>query len=89
MFLLLRVVRGLCGYLSLSSLVSGAPTALLSLGTSGVSKGFQAELLVLSLILIIFLSGWLFFWLRGFINRLHAKKHGVPHPALADSKWAL
>ncbi len=35
------------------------------------------------------LFGCLFFGLRSLTNKLHIKKHGVPHPALGEKKWAL
>ena len=88
MFFLLRAIRGLCGYLSASSLVLGIPTSILSMVSSGPSKSGQTELL-LTQIVILLVCGWLFFWLRGFINRLHSKRHGVPHPVLAEKRWAL
>ena len=88
MFFLMRVVRGLCGYFSGSVLVFGIPPTVLALLASGPEKGTQV-LVLLFQISILFFCGWLFFWLRGFINRLHVKKHGVPLPALAVKKWAL
>jgi predicted permease len=88
MFFLMRVVRGLCGYLAGSVLVFGIPSTVLALLASGPDKGTQV-LVLLFQISILFLCGWLFFWLRGFINRLHVKKYGVRLPALAEKKWAL
>jgi len=38
---------------------------------------------------VLAVSGLMFFWLRRVINRLHIRKHGVPHPALAEKEWAL
>jgi hypothetical protein len=43
--------------------------------------------LVLKLILLLIFGG-LFFGLRLFINKLHTKLQGSPHPALA-TKWSL
>jgi len=49
--------------------------------------GFFALLLVKVVILAV--SGLMFFWLRRLINRLHIRRHGVPHPALAEKEWVL
>ena len=40
-------------------------------------------------VVILAVSGLVFFGLRRVINRLHIRKHGVPHPALAETEWAL
>lgn len=83
MYLMLRILRGLCGLFAAwhafgFALLAITPTASLD------GRVFPTILLILTL-----LAGWLFFWLRGVINRLYAKHHaGAPHPAL-HSAWSL
>ena len=90
MFGFLRLIRGFCGLVFAMQVVYLLEVVvwLTKPEADGADIG---KLLALSLIKVIAmaLSGWLFFWLRNLINRLHTKKHGVPHPALADKKWAL
>jgi len=48
----------------------------------------MVAMVVLKLAVLV-VSGGLFFGLRKLINRLHEKKHGEPHPALAKKAFAL
>jgi len=84
---LLRLIRGFCGFL-IAILIIGllaVPSWLVQPVPILDSMWAQALINVLALVLF----GWLFFKLRSIINRLHTKKHGVPHPVLAEKKWAL
>jgi len=89
-FNLLRIIRGICGFvfalqiihiIGAIALLAKPEAAELDIG------GFFAILLIKVIALSV--SGFMFFWLRGIINRLHTKKHGTPHPALAEKKLAL
>ena len=78
---LCRVVRGLIGFLMLMQLF-GLVISLLWLPGYGIGSFlYRVALLVI--------SGGLFFGLRHIINRLYLNKHGVPHPTLAEQRWAL
>jgi|JI8StandDraft_2_1071088.scaffolds.fasta_scaffold40924_2 hypothetical protein len=90
MFALLRLVRGFFGLVFAFQVVHviEALALLLKPELAGAAGGaLLATLLFKAVILLV--SGLLFFWLRGLINRLHAKRHGVPHPSLAERKLAL
>lgn len=90
MFGLLRFIRGVCGFVFAMQVIHiiEAVAWLSKPEAVGVDMGkFFALLLVKAIFLAV--AGFLFFWLRGLINRLHTKKHGTPHPALAEKKWAL
>ncbi len=90
MFGLLRFFRGVCGFVFALQVIHviEAATRLLEPEAVVVDMGGFFALL---LIKVVFLgaSGLMFFWLRSVINRLHIRKHGVPHPALAKKEWAL
>jgi hypothetical protein len=90
MFGLLRFIRGVCGFVFAIQVIHVIEAAawLTKPEAVGVDMG---KFFALLLVKVIFLAvaGFLFFWLRGFINRLHTKKHGTPHPALAEKKSAL
>lgn len=87
MFGILRLVRGSCAFVFGMQIVGLLPVLKWLQQPDAVTGGMWA--LVLIKVLAMALFGWLFFALRGLINRLHTKKRGVPHPALADKKWAL
>lgn len=90
MFGLLRFIRGICGFMFALQVIHvlEAFAWLAKPEVIGVDMG---KFFVLLLFKVVFLTiaGFLFFWLRGLINRLHMKKNGTPHPALAEKKWAL
>lgn len=87
MFGLLRFIRGFCGLLFGMQIVGLLPVLTWLQQPDAVTGGMWAQVFIKVLALGLF--GWLFFGLRSIINRLHTKKHGVPHPALAEKKWAL
>ena len=87
MFGLLRIIRGFCGFLFVMQFLGLLPVFSWPLHPSSVTGGMLAGVLIK--LLAIALLGWLFLWLRRIINRLHTKKHGVPHPSLAKNIWAL
>jgi len=85
----LRLIRVLCGFL-FGWLVLGLLNGLVlyRLIHHDADSDLMVEFFLIKAIFIA-LFGGLFFWLRGVINRLHIKKHGTPHPALAKNKWNL
>ena len=87
MFAFLRLVRGICGFLFASQIIGLLPV-LTWLQHPNVITGEMWALVVVKVVATL-VFGWLFIWLRGVINRLHVKKLGKPHPALAVKKWAL
>lgn len=87
MFGILRLARGFCGLLFGMQVIGLLPVLTWVQQPDAVTGGLWAQVSIKVLTMALF--GWLFFALRGLINRLHTKKHGVPHPALADKEWAL
>ncbi len=90
MFGLLRFIRGVCGLVFALQVIHviEAFAWLSKLEAVGQDMGKFFALLLLKVIFLA-VGGVLFFWLRGHINRSHQKMHGTPHPALAETKWAL
>ena len=87
---LLRFIRGVCGFVFALQIIH-VIEAVVFLSKPEAASIDMGGFFALLLIKVVFLGlgGFLFFWLRGLINRLHTKKHGTPHPALADKNWAL
>lgn len=90
LFNLLRIIRALCGLVFALQIIQIIEAAIwvFTPEAVGVDMGKFFALLLLKII-SLGVAGFLFFWLRGFINRLHTKKHDIPHPTLAVKKWAL
>jgi hypothetical protein len=72
MFVLLRMTRAVCGVIAIVEI-----PAVLHLSATHFTQAERG-----GQVIALFVFGILFFALRGFINRLHLKKHGVPHPSL-------
>ena len=87
MFGFLRIVRGFFGFLIVLQIFGLVPVLTWLQQPSAVTGSMYGQLLVKVIFLLLF--GGLFFGLRSVINRLHLKKHGVPHPTLAEKRWAL
>lgn len=87
---LLRFIRGICGFVFAIQVIHviEALAWLAKPEAVGVDMGKSFALLLFKVVFVA-VAGFLFFWLRGLINRLHMNKHGTPHPALAKKKWAL
>lgn len=83
----IRLIRGLCGFIFGMQIFGLLPVLTWLQQPDAVTGGMWAQVLVKILAMTLF--GWLFFWLRGVINRLHTKTYGVPHPSLAEKQWAL
>ena len=73
---ILRVVRGFIGLLWV-------------LQSFGLVIALLWQQMSIAGLVAYLLSGAAFFGLRSVINRLHLKKHGVRHPALAENPWAF
>ena len=87
MMVFLRVIRGFIGFLFVLQ-IFGVVIILTWLQQPNAVTGYVfGQLLFRVVVLLLF--GGLFFGLRSVINRLHSKKHGVPHPVLAERRWAL
>ena len=87
MFGLLRFIRGFCGLLFVMQIVGLLPVLTWLQQPDAVTDDMWAQVFIKVLALALF--GSLFFGLRSIINRLHIRKHGVPHPALAEKQWSL
>jgi hypothetical protein len=83
----LRLIRVFFGILFALQIISLLPVLTWLQQTNAVTGNMYTQVFVKVIAMAFF--GWLFFKLRNFINRLHAKKYGVPHPVLAKNKWAL
>ena len=87
MFAFFRLIRGICGFIFASQIIGLLPIITWAQEPNAVTGEMWALVFIKLGALLIF--GWLFIWLRCVINRLHVKKFGKPHPALANKKWAL
>ncbi len=83
----LRIIRIFCGVIFAMQIAGLLPIFTWLQQPSAIPAGMWV--LVAMKISAMVLFGWLFFALRSLINRLHTKTHGIPHPALAEKKWAL
>lgn len=87
MFGLLRLIRGVCGIVFTIQIYGLFPVITWLQQPEAITESMLAHILIKVLALALF--GWLFFWLRNIINRLHIQKHGVLHPTLRKKKWAF
>lgn len=87
MFGLLRAIRCVIGVLFVFQLVGMLPVLTWLQNPEAIGGHHVVQLVIKILAAVIF--GALFFGMRSFINWLHQKKHGTPHPALAVKKFAL
>ena len=87
MFGILRLIRGAAGFVFAMQIVGLVPIFTWIAEPSAVTGAMMANVLLKVVAALIF--GGMFFWLRGFINRRHEKKFGVPHPSLAKKRLAL
>jgi hypothetical protein len=85
---LFRAVRGLIGLLIVLQLFGLVINLLWLLPQPGAAHAYGMGSLLYRLALLL-VSGALFFGLRRIINRSYLRRHGVPHPTLADRRWAL
>lgn len=69
MFGLLRLIRGFCGFLFAMQIIGLIPVLSWLQQPNAVTGGMLVTFLIKLLALAFF--GWLFFWLRSSINRLH------------------
>lgn len=84
---LLRVMRGIVGFFVVLQ-IFGVVIILTWLQQPNLPTGYVLGQFIFRIVVLLMFGG-LFFGLRSIINRLHTKKHGVPHPTLAEKRWAL
>lgn len=87
MFGLLRVVRGVIGVLFVFQLFGMLPLLTWFQNPEAIGGHHIVQLVIK--VLFAVLCGAAFFGMRTFINWLHQKMRGTPHPALAVKKLAL
>ncbi len=86
MFALLRFVRGIFGLIAGMQVLGLLPIFSWLQDPGAVTGNMMA--IVLIKLLFMGLAFGTFFGSRVLINKLHLKRHGIPHPAL-EKKWAL
>lgn len=86
MFGLLRVIRGIFGFIAAWQVLGLLPILSWLQDIDTVNGNMMAILMVKLLFMV--LSFGAFFVLRVLINKLHIKRHGIEHPALVK-EWAL
>jgi hypothetical protein len=84
-FGLLRIIRGLVGFVGAGLIIGVLNSVLefLTFGVAIVNVDIEIVKLVLGVLLLVAFLG-----MRAFINNLHLSKHQSPHPALGKA-WAL
>jgi hypothetical protein len=85
-YILLRIIRALFGFIAAGQLLGLLPVIGWLSNLSATNGGMWVIVVVKVFILLVF--GGTFFWLRTLINKLHTKKHGMPHPTL-HTRWTL
>ena len=87
LFNILRIIRGFCGLIFALQIIQLLPIITWTTQSQAVT-GNMLALLTFKVIALIISCG-LFFGLRWLINHLHVRRHGAPHPILAEKKWAI
>jgi hypothetical protein len=87
MFGILRAVRGVAGFIFALQIIGLFPVLTWFADVGAITGEMLAKVTLKIITCLIF--GFLFFWLRGVINRRHEKKFGTPHPSLATKRLAL
>lgn len=87
MFGFLRIVRAIAGLLFCLQIIGLLPVITWLQDASAVDGKMLAFLGFKVFLALVF--GAIFFGMRSLINRLHIKKDGTPHPALANKRFAL
>lgn len=82
----LRLVRALLGFIAAWQVLGLLPIIGWLFNLGATNGGMWAVALIKSILMLV--AGGLFFWLGRFVNRLHMKKHGKPHPGLY-TQWTL
>ena len=80
----LRIIRTLAGVVFATQVISLLP-ALEWLFSSGGST----PVLIVQHLVVGCVAGTIFVWLRGVINNVYTRQHGLPHPSLSKSSWTL
>lgn len=87
MIMLLRVIRGICGFVAALQIIGLIPVLTWLSQPDAINEKMIAMAIFKIFVLVIF--GGLFFGLRKLINRLYEKRYGKQHPALAKKMFAL
>lgn len=85
-YILLRTIRGLCGFMACLQVLALFPVIGWLLNLDATNSGMW--IFALKKVLFLLLFGCMFILLRNFINKLHTKKYGKPHPSLWK-QWSL
>jgi hypothetical protein len=83
---IVRFIRGLCGVVAILQVFGLLPAVGWLQNVRAVTGEMWVFLLIKLIALAVFAG--LFFGLRPLVHKLHMRKHGSPHPALA-SKWSF
>lgn len=86
MYIALRIIRGIVGFIAAWQIVGLLPVIGWLSNLGATTGGMWAIAFVKAIILIVF--GAAFFGLRLLINRLHTKQHGNSHPVMTG-RWSL
>jgi hypothetical protein len=87
MYTALRIVRGIIGLVLGWQIIGLLPIITWLQDTSSITGNMIAALVLK--VVLIGLFGAAFFGMRWLINKIHTKRHGVPHPALSTKAFAL
>lgn len=87
MVIALRIIRGIVGLVALLQIVGILPALSWYSAPASVTSGMLVFLAFKVLLLFVF--GLLFMWLRRVINGVHLKQYGSRHPVLGPRLWAL
>lgn len=82
----LRLIRGFFGFIFVLQIIGLIPIYSWVQHPEQVTAGMMFFVFVK--LIALFVSGFLFCWLKSLINKLHSKKHGIPHPSMV-ANWTL
>jgi len=86
MYMLLRVVRGLFGFIFALQIVGLIPVLSWFSDPSAITGALLAKVIIK--LIALALTGCVFIYSRKAINALHTKFKGEPHPSLLGT-WSL
>ncbi len=82
-FVLLRLIRGIVGFI-FGWQVIGLFSVLTWFSNPSAITGYMVAMVVLKIVIMV-VTGAVFFGLRKYIHWLHKRWYGVPHPALSKA----
>lgn len=86
MYLSLRIVRGLVGFIAVWQVLSLLPVITWMANPETITSSMVLVVAVKAILLVA--SGASYLWLRDLINKLHTSKPGANRPLL-HSQWSL